>query len=48
MTHYKAIFKDKYEYEFRISPEDNTRFQYLNWKGFLHASRKRDYHEREH
>ena len=33
MTHYKAIFKNKYEYEFRISPEDNTRYQYLNWQG---------------
>lgn len=33
MTHYKAIFKNRYEYEFRISPEDNTRYQYLNWQG---------------
>lgn len=33
MTHYKAIYKDKYEYEFRVSDKDPSLFECKNWKG---------------
>lgn len=30
---YRAIYKDKYEYEFRINPLDNSRFDYKTYNG---------------
>jgi hypothetical protein len=33
MTQYKAIFKDRYEYNFRVSPTNPEYFEYLNYKG---------------
>lgn len=33
MTQYRAIYKDKYEYEFRISMTNTKNFECKNWKG---------------